>query len=1036
MNVAIHPGPETIAALAEGKLPRHAIAAAMEHVDGCRRCAEALAAANDAVAEEQAAAPRRWWIAAAAVIAIVAAIVSWRLLERSPMEGLVALAPRSARTVEPRLCGGFPWAAYRGPDRTTSRSNDPERLKLAGAAGDLIDRAQQDPSAAAQHAAGVAEVLIEEPLAAEERLRAAAERTPDDAAIWSDLAAARYAAAMKLERPSLLPQALAAADRAIRLEARRPEALFNRALILERMNLRQEARSAWTVYLAADPSSPWATEARAHLDRLGAAPPAAASSDPQQSRKLGESVYPSQWAAAVLRGEAAEAKRLLALTRTIGETLAQRGEMLALEAAETIERSQEPAALARAYALYRDGRVAYSRQQLGTAQVKLAEAAKAFARLGSPMALAARYYAANVQYDRNEVAAAREALARVLDETPPRYVALTAEAQWELALCDNALGDHDRALRSLTAAEAAFTRLGENGHAAFMRSLLASTLMHDGRRDESWTWRVRSFAGLDGRQRAIALGGAARMELRAGWPSAALSLLALERDALRGQGDEALLANALMRSAMLRAEEADAAGAASDAAEAARVANRIADPALRNRARADADLAAGAVAWRDDPHRARATLTRAIEAYTANALPSFLPECFLIRARAAARLRDSAAAAADLDRGIAALGEPKGDVGGSGMLAAASSLFREAIALAVDHRDARTAFVYAEKMQAWRGAPPVTDVADLQRRLAGSGAAVLAAVMVPDGVATICVTADEVIAARMPLPRGPLEPLVRGALAGEEMPLRALHDALIAPAAATVAKATALIVVADELLERVPFAALRDAASGRALVESIAVALTPSAGSLQRQNAARPRSVLAVALASGQRTGSDALPEAAGELEEVRSAYRSAAPLPRQTFGDFLGALRSVDVVHVAGHTEREAGAGEPSLLFDGARVSWRAIAATRSAPPVVVLAACETLRRADSAGTRALSLAGGFVAAGARDVIGTLAPIGDADARALFAAVHRHLARGEPPAAAVRLAQLEAISARRDAWRAVAVLTTRIPEESKPWVS
>ncbi|HVR38746.1 MAG TPA: CHAT domain-containing protein, partial [Thermoanaerobaculia bacterium] len=78
-----------------------------------------------------------------------------------------------------------------------------------------------------------------------------------------------------------------------------------------------------------------------------------------------------------------------------------------------------------------------------------------------------------------------------------------------------------------------------------------------------------------------------------------------------------------------------------------------------------------------------------------------------------------------------------------------------------------------------------------------------------------------------------------------------------------------------------------------------------------------------------------------------------------------------------------------------------------------------------------ALSLGGGFLAAGATAVIGTLAPVPDNDARALFRIIHRELARGQSPAAAVRTAQREAIAnearGQKSAWRAIAVLTNRI---------
>jgi CHAT domain-containing protein len=80
---------------------------------------------------------------------------------------------------------------------------------------------------------------------------------------------------------------------------------------------------------------------------------------------------------------------------------------------------------------------------------------------------------------------------------------------------------------------------------------------------------------------------------------------------------------------------------------------------------------------------------------------------------------------------------------------------------------------------------------------------------------------------------------------------------------------------------------------------------------------------------------------------------------------------------------------------------------------------------------SQALSLGGGFLAAGAGVVVGTLTPIPDNDARDLFRAVHRELARGRSAAAAVRQTQLEAIAGEshghRTAWRSVSVLTNHI---------
>lgn len=275
------PTDETLALFASGDIDASTRNDVLAHIETCSDCMAAVLSANAHLEEERsvgrdwsgrrARSNSRWWLAVAA--AVIIAVIAFPMLRRrdDPIARLVALAPASARQVEPRLSGGFAWAPYRGPMRSTDSAADAERLKLGGAAGDALDRAQRDHSTEAQRAAAVALMLIDRPADAVDRLQATAEQSPGDARAWNDLAAARYASAVQLQRPSLLPEALAAADRALRIDPKSAEALFNRALILERMGLTGEARTAWLRYLEVDSNSSWATEARGHLHELPAA---------------------------------------------------------------------------------------------------------------------------------------------------------------------------------------------------------------------------------------------------------------------------------------------------------------------------------------------------------------------------------------------------------------------------------------------------------------------------------------------------------------------------------------------------------------------------------------------------------------------------------------------------------------------------------------------------------------------------------------------------------------------------------------------
>jgi hypothetical protein len=1026
-----HPPAETIAAFAEGKLERRRIPEVLAHLQHCETCMTAIELANDEIG---AAGPRSrmpWLLAVAAAIAAVAiASLLFVRMSRSPVDRLVAAAPRGARVVEPRLAGGFPWAAYRGPLRADGTAPDPARLRLSGAAADAVERGNADASPAAQHAAGLALVLIDDPKTAIAHLRAATARAPNDAAGWSDLAAAEYAAAARGEA-SLLPDALGHAEHALRLDPRLPEALFNRALILEHLGVTDEARAAWTRYLETDPSSPWADEARQHLAQLPAAhdgqlfdadrprlEAAAVAGDAatvaqivvrhrERARTFGEAEYLPRWAEAAQSGRAADAARWLAVARAIGDALVQlSGESLLHDAVAT-NRGE----LAGALLAYRRGGLAFSKGKPGEAQPDLRTAAAQFAAAGDPMSFAARFYAANTRYALQDVAGARAELEALLADlrAHPHYVAARANALWELSLCRMAEGDWSGAVASLRESAAGFERLGESSNLAAVENLRAGALDVLGHPDEAWRARIRALA-LESRERrgdrlAVGLSTASAALVRAEKPDAARALLAIEERTRRAAGGEGPLVYTLTREAQLAAATGDDDAALAAAKEALAVAARMADPVLRARETAAARLAEGAAELRRAPAHARALLTEALEGFTKAALQPRIADAALLRARAELALGDAAAASRDLDAGLAALDRMRIPLGGGaapGVYDTGAALFEEAVRLHLDRGDAAGAFAYAERSRAQLGAA-IVNVAELQRRLAGSGTAVIESFVAGGDVVTFAIDERDFVAARRPLP---------GASDA------ALYDALLRPAESLVARARRLVVVPDRRFSGVAYAALTDGT--RALVDRLPVAVAPSASALAHAPRPALRSAVAMVLTS---SAAAALPDSAGEVAEVARLYPAGSVVPAS-----LAALRGAraDVLHIAGHTARD-GDDDAALLFGDDRASWNAVAATPLHADVVTLSACETLRDPAQRGGRALSLGAGFLAAGAHDVVGTLVPITDRDARTLFRHVHEQLAAGIEPSEAVRRAQIADRSAGGKAWRAVAVVTNRL---------
>src|SRR5216684_5858735 len=322
----------------------------------------------------------------ALVVFLVIALSACRRQE-SASDRLRELAPHSGRPIEARLTG-FAWQAMQLQRSTTGGLMDPARLDLAGAAGTVIQSFLNNPSARARHESGAAYLLIERDRDAIDALESAVRQSPREAAYWSDLAAARYTHAVREKRPHELPQALADADHALRLVPALPDALFNRALIVEALGITEAARRAWQRYADVDPSTHWSSEAMNHLGRLGVVKTrdefqrqldlasralqagdngpitALARNHPQEARTWSEGPLLGYWADAVRAGKVKTASDLLSVIREMGSSLVEFNHDQSIsDAVAAVDRvAADPArvrALADAQAVYRDGRVLY-----------------------------------------------------------------------------------------------------------------------------------------------------------------------------------------------------------------------------------------------------------------------------------------------------------------------------------------------------------------------------------------------------------------------------------------------------------------------------------------------------------------------------------------------------------------------------------------------------------------------------------------------------------------------------------------------------
>jgi CHAT domain-containing protein len=286
----------------------------------------------------------------------------------------------------------------------------------------------------------------------------------------------------------------------------------------------------------------------------------------------------------------------------------------------------------------------------------------------------------------------------------------------------------------------------------------------------------------------------------------------------------------------------------------------------------------------------------------------------------------------------------------------------------------------------------------------------------------------ELLTARVRLAR---DLLGKGGTGAPPPVLDALHDLLVAPALRSGALhgVRRLVIVPHGALTYLPFGALRDAASGRYLVQDFVVSVLPSAGALP---ALRARSSGVFHAPSGVALAPTpvGLPSSRAEVE----AFRLAVPGATLEIGDAATepaarrALETAPIVHIASHAamnptnplfsriELATGSGQSPENDGRLEVHELLDLAVRSR--LVFLSGCETgvgeawttsYRAGEDYATLGLAL----LYAGAGSVVATLWRIDDRSAAALAGRFYEHL-RTMPAADALAEAQRDLLAGAR----------------------
>ena len=844
---------------------------------------------------------------------------------------------------------------------------------------------------------------------------------------------------------------------------------------MEDLGVIPAARSEWKKYLAGESRPAWSSLARRHLTSLpatdvevwGASTKSEAALSaagwaelarrfPQQARTYGEGPYLSAWADAMSRDDEKGARLQLDRARFIGEALRrQSGETLLSDAVAAIDGAPTNRDLIIGHLAYGRGRVFYMHADRTQADRELRAAVEAFARGRSPMATLAHFYVASILFDRNRVPEAMEMLDSLLrseEQAGGHHKALIARIRYQRSLCDAVGGHWSDSLEAASRAAAAYHALGERGTEADAQAVLSEDYDFLGqpelaRRRGIVALRFACGAGDLRRARTI-LAALSRTELRSGRWTCARAIIHLENYLANSIAEAPLDADMHLRLAAAESHLGRASATARAIVNARAAASRINDPSERSRLWADIDGVDGTIARHADPRRAVALLSSAIAFQQTVARPIVLPELHLARGRSYLAIERLDEAQRDFDAGITEIEKERGRTPESDLRPAffdnATDLFQESVSLqirrgvepatilaTVERGRARTVLELIEG----RGASPIPAIEEVQRHISPESVLIEYEAL-PDMLAVFVVDSHQVVVRTSPVSRDQLRVAATvfiNAFNPEpgDSPMRVpseLFDYLITPIERDVSGYRKITVVADDILQRVPFAALSDPKSHSFLIENYSISMAPSA----RVFAATPNrvSVLANAPSTVLAFANPTAPsDRFSRLPLLKGAEREAAaitaifPASKVFTGDDATASRlltlapSYDIIHFGGHAiispdepARSALICASSSNRDGV-VTSKEIARMRfRSTRLVVLAACSTLRGRNAAVEGVSSLATAFLVAGVPSVLGTLWDLDDQAAAPLVKEIYQAIANGASPADAVRSAQIKAI--------------------------
>ncbi|MBY0497567.1 MAG: CHAT domain-containing protein [Cyanobacteria bacterium] len=1072
------PESEILAAYVDGRLSLVERARLESHLALCPTCIAVVAGVVKTLADLSAAIPanvsepdisresRRSvlgaLVAAAAVLAVLALPPSLQWLDRAGAPGELD----GARTIVAKLTDESRQGRDSADPLGSAAARNDHILLTASKISESFGQ-RQTPSDL--HALGVSLLLAGRHDEAAESLVAASREQPSNARYLSDVSAVQLERARLGLRPDDLPRALASADRARRLDPSLREAWFNRALALTALSLNDQAKAAWTDYLARDNASPWADEARTRLAAI-TKPTAAAAWDRIQQRlsvsidaAVAEEALRTQttearafvendllpkWSAAVEAGNDGSAEidslRVMAdaFARVTGDAL-YHDVVLSIDRA-TSEGRSALLALARAHRRYESGSRAFAEDQLGSAKVGFTAALQELTATRSPLAVRAGIELGALAHISG---AADEALARLgagLTTARARgYLYGAARCTWFQGLVAFGQGRLGDAQAHYEDTLATFEQMGDAEQIASAHNLLASLHGYLGDEKAAWTHREKALPALSvtrsGRFRYFVLSGAAAAARRQD-PEVGLVFQDALVASAQAWGNPGPLAESLSQRAGLFVSL----GRMSDAREALALARdnlqSVKDPGLRQYAELPLLIVESDLLRHSDPAQAVAAATRAADIVQARRDRLRLAQIELRRAKANIVWGRLDEAEASLIRGIRAFDEERSSVAGNARISTLDEswqLFDTAIHLAIKKKDYARAFALTERARSLSVESTTSSnrtLGEIQNAL-DSDEALLMLNQFDDELAVWLIRRDGTSVVTRPVTRRIAETLVtrqQAEIRHEAIRPGAsadLFNEIVRSAQDRLRGIRRLTIVPDTPYHDVAFAALWDASSRRFLIENVTLSTAPSASahvataSPERPTGAGRRNALVV---GGPDGGAEAIARTVAAVYQSPSLLTGAAATRDRLFAN----ASNRSIVHLSARTvsnqaypslSRVVLADEPGRRHSGGVLGREVAGQPLSRAHLVVLDEVENGGRTRGEGT--LTLARAFQTAGVPAVLATLPGAEHAALQDLIVGFHRHVSSGmvaEEALATIQRNVLQSSGRRLGAWSAL----------------